>query len=259
MKSERSNPGGSIKDRIAVAMVEAAEASGALKPGATIVEPTSGNTGVGLAMVGAVKGYEVVLVMPDSMSVERRRLMLAYGARFELTPPKGRQGASRGRRDVRGDPGAGGRSMRRLNIEVHYGLRRRRSPRLPAGIDAHHHRRRHGATSRLRPGAEEDGPTQGYASASQCRISGGSRVRSDPGHRAGLVPKNRTSSDACSVEDGRRARWRGARPRGRDPLGISSGATLAAIGRSCPSSPRRDGLAYYDTGERYLRSRLPHR
>ena len=69
IKSERSNPGGSIKDRIAVSMVEAAEASGALKPGATIVEPTSGNTGVGLAMVGAVKGYKVVLVMPDSMSI----------------------------------------------------------------------------------------------------------------------------------------------------------------------------------------------
>ena len=85
IKSECANPGGSIKDRIAVSMVEAAEASGALKPGATIVEPTSGNTGVGLAMVGAVKGYKVVLVMPDSMSVERRRLMLAYGARFELT------------------------------------------------------------------------------------------------------------------------------------------------------------------------------
>src|SRR6478752_379739 len=94
IKSERSNPGGSIKDRIAVAMVEAAEASGALKPGATIVEPTSGNTGVGLAMVGAVKGYSIVLVMPESMSVERRRLMLAYGARFELTPrEKGMNGA----------------------------------------------------------------------------------------------------------------------------------------------------------------------
>ncbi len=80
VKSERANPGGSIKDRIALAMVEDAEASGALKPGGTIVEPTSGNTGVGLAMVGAVKGYRVVLVMPDSFSVERRRLMLAYGA-----------------------------------------------------------------------------------------------------------------------------------------------------------------------------------
>ena len=86
VKSERANPGGSIKDRIALAMVEAAEAAGILKPGATIVEPTSGNTGVGLAMVAAVKGYKLVLVMPDSMSVERRRLMLAYGATFELTP-----------------------------------------------------------------------------------------------------------------------------------------------------------------------------
>src|SRR3954454_8249400 len=94
IKSERANPGGSIKDRIAVAMVEAAEAAGALKPGATIVEPTSGNTGVGLAMVAAVKGYKLVLVMPDSMSVERRRLMLAYGATFVLTPrEKGMNGS----------------------------------------------------------------------------------------------------------------------------------------------------------------------
>ena len=86
IKSERSNPGGSIKDRIGLAMIEDAERSGALKPGGTIVEPTSGNTGIGLAMVAAVKGYKLVLVMPDSMSIERRRLMLAYGATFDLTP-----------------------------------------------------------------------------------------------------------------------------------------------------------------------------
>ena len=86
IKSERGNPGGSIKDRIALAMVEDAEKSGALQPGGTIIEPTSGNTGVGLAMVAAVKGYKLVLVMPDSMSIERRRLMLAYGASFDLTP-----------------------------------------------------------------------------------------------------------------------------------------------------------------------------
>ena len=94
IKSERSNPGGSIKDRIALAMIEAAEASGELQPGGTIIEPTSGNTGVGLAMVAAVKGYKLVLVMPESMSIERRRLMLAYGASFDLTPrEKGMKGA----------------------------------------------------------------------------------------------------------------------------------------------------------------------
>ncbi|TFI56787.1 cysteine synthase A [Sphingomonas parva] len=94
VKSERSNPGGSIKDRIALAMVEEAERSGQLKPGGTIVEPTSGNTGIGLAMVAAVKGYSLILVMPESMSLERRRLMLAYGARFDLTPrEKGMKGA----------------------------------------------------------------------------------------------------------------------------------------------------------------------
>jgi len=86
MKSERRNPGGSIKDRIALAMIEDAERTGKLMPGGTIIEPTSGNTGIGLAMVAAVKGYKLILVMPDSMSVERRRLMLAYGATFDLTP-----------------------------------------------------------------------------------------------------------------------------------------------------------------------------
>jgi cysteine synthase A len=94
MKSERANPGGSIKDRIALAMIEDAERSGKLKAGGTIIEPTSGNTGIGLAMVAAVKGYKLILVMPESMSLERRRLMLAYGATFDLTAKeKGMSGA----------------------------------------------------------------------------------------------------------------------------------------------------------------------
>ncbi len=94
LKQERVNPGGSIKDRIALAMIEAAEADGSLGEGGTIIEPTSGNTGIGLAMVAAVKGYRLILVMPESMSIERRRIMLAFGAEFVLTPKElGMKGA----------------------------------------------------------------------------------------------------------------------------------------------------------------------
>jgi cysteine synthase A len=123
IKSERTNPGGSIKDRIALAMIEDAEKAGKLKPGGTIIEPTSGNTGIGLAMVAAVKGYKLILVMPESMSVERRRLMLAYGASFDLTPrEKGMKGSiERAVELASGIEGAWipGQFENPANIEVH--------------------------------------------------------------------------------------------------------------------------------------------
>jgi cysteine synthase A len=123
MKSERANPGGSIKDRIALAMVEDAERTGKLEPGGTIIEPTSGNTGIGLAMVAAVKGYKLILVMPESMSVERRRLMLAYGANFDLTPRElGMSGAVARAKDlVRRIPGSWMPQQfeNPANVEVH--------------------------------------------------------------------------------------------------------------------------------------------
>src|SRR4051812_4831927 len=123
IKQERANPGASIKDRIALSMVEEAERTGKLKPGGTIVEPTSGNTGIGLAMVAAVKGYKLILVMPDSMSVERRRLMLAYGATFDLTPKeKGMKGAiARAEEIIAETPGSWMPQQfeNQANLEVH--------------------------------------------------------------------------------------------------------------------------------------------
>ncbi len=106
-KVEYFNPGGSVKDRIALAMIEAAEKAGALKPGATIVEPTSGNTGVGLALVSAVKGYHLILTMPDTMSIERRKLAAAYGAEIVLTPgANGMKGAIAKAEELKNETGA---------------------------------------------------------------------------------------------------------------------------------------------------------
>ena len=169
IKSERANPGGSIKDRIALSMVEDAEARGALKPGGTIVEPTSGNTGIGLAMVAAVKGYKLVLVMPDSMSVERRRLMLAYGASFELTPrEKGMKGSiARAEEIVAADPrrldaAAVRKPGQHRGARAHHGAGDPR--RLSRGPGRADHRRGHRRPHhRLRAGAEGE-----LAASSRC-------------------------------------------------------------------------------------------
>ena len=139
MKLERANPGGRIKDRIALSMIEDAERRGVLKPDGIIIEPTSGNTGIGLAMVAAVKGYKLVLVMPDSMSIERRRLMLAYGATFELTPrEKGMKGCHRprrgtGRRDARARGCRSSSTTRPTSTCTCAPRRRKSSPTFPRG------------------------------------------------------------------------------------------------------------------------------
>ncbi len=268
VKSERSNPGGSIKDRIAVAMVEAAEASGALKPGATIVEPTSGNTGVGLAMVGAVKGYQVILVMPDSMSVERRRLMLAYGARFELTPrEKGVNGAiARAQEIVAATPGAWMPQQfdNPANIDIH-----ERTTALeiaadfPSGIDA------------LITGVGTGGHLTGCAqvlkkmwpklkvyavepSASPVISGGQPSPHPIQGIGAGFVPKNLHVDllDGVILVEAEAAREMARRSAREEGLlvGISSGATLAAIAQKLPElAAGATVLGFnYDTGERYL-------
>jgi cysteine synthase A len=268
IKSERSNPGGSIKDRIAVAMVEDAERSGALQPGATIVEPTSGNTGVGLAMVAAVKGYKLVLVMPDSMSIERRRLMLAYGASFDLTPrEKGMKGAiARAQELVAATPGAWMPQQfeNPANIEVHVRTTAQEIlADFPDGLDA------------LITGVGTGGHLSGCARvlkatwpqlkvyavepAASPVISGGApSPHPIQGIGAGFIPKNLDTTLLDGViqveaEAAREMARRSAREEGM-LVGISSGATLAAIGQKLPELPSGARVLgfNYDTGERYL-------
>jgi cysteine synthase A len=267
-KSERANPGGSIKDRIALSMIEAAEASGALQPGGTIVEPTSGNTGIGLAMVAAVKGYPLLLVMPESMSVERRRLMLAYGARFELTPrEKGMKGAiERAQELVAATPGAWMPQQfdSPANIDVHLRTTAQEILRdFPEGIDVlitgvgtGGHitacgRVLKAAWPRLKVFAVE--PTASPV------ISGG-KPSPHPiqGIGAGFIPKNLDTSVLDGVitveaEDAREMARRAAREEGL-LVGISSGATLAAIAQKLPEIAAGSTVLgfNYDTGERYL-------
>jgi cysteine synthase len=268
IKSERSNPGGSIKDRIALAMVEDAEASGALKPGGTIVEPTSGNTGIGLAMVAAVKGYKLVLVMPDSMSVERRRLMLAYGASFELTPrEKGMKGSiARAQEIVAATPGAWMPQQfeNPANIAVHVKTTAEEIARdFPEGLDV------------LITGVGTGGHITGCAQVLKARwptlkvfaveptlspvISGGQpSPHPIQGIGAGFIPKNLQTDLLDGViqveaEAAREMARRSAREEGL-LVGVSSGATLAAIAQKLPDLPAGSRVLgfNYDTGERYL-------
>ena len=259
VKSERANPGGSIKDRIALAMVEAAEQSGQLKAGGTIIEPTSGNTGVGLAMVAAVKGYKIVLVMPESMSIERRRLILAYGAKFELTRARRVTPIARATELVA--------STRRLDAaavrqpgqhDVHARPPRRRSPRF--------HERHRSADHRCGHRRHINGCGQVLKQWPKCRClrwsppprlssAAASRARTHPGNRRGLHSKNRTR--ICSTADPGRSRSRARiRPRthAKKPAGgihpVQRCRHRAEVARPAKGATV---LAFnYDTGERYL-------
>ncbi len=268
IKSERSNPGGSIKDRIALAMIEAAEQSGELTPGGTIVEATSGNTGVGLAMVAAVKGYKLVLVMPESMSLERRRLMLAYGASFDLTPrEKGMRGAlERALEIVAATPGSWMPQQfeNPANIAVHE--RETMREILTDFADA--------PLDMLITGVGTGGHITGTGEAlkrewphlqvfavepSLSPVISGGQPGPHPiqGIGAGFVPANLHTDLLDGViqvdpADAKEMARRSAREEGL-LVGISSGATLAAIAQKLKEAPDARILGFnYDTGERYL-------
>jgi cysteine synthase len=268
IKSERSNPGGSIKDRIALSMVEAAEQSGILQPGGTIIEPTSGNTGIGLALVAAVKGYKLILVMPDSMSIERRRLMLAYGATFDLTPrEKGMKGAiARAQELVEQTPGAWMPQQfdNHANVDAHERTTAQEIlADFPDGLDA------------IITGVGTGGHITGVARVLKVKfpqlqvfavepsaspvISGGSPAPHPiQGIGAGFIPNNLDTTLLDGViqvdaEDAREYARRSATQEGM-LVGISSGATLAAIAQKLPNLPAGAKVLgfSYDTGERYL-------
>ncbi|MBD8548361.1 cysteine synthase A [Sphingomonas sp. CFBP 8760] len=269
IKSERSNPGGSIKDRIALAMVEAAEASGDLKPGGTIIEPTSGNTGIGLALVAAVKGYRLILVMPESMSLERRRLMLAYGATFDLTPrEKGMKGAIERAHELAGetpDAWIPQQFENPANIDVHVrttaqeilnDFRDTPIDVIITGVGTGGHIT--GVAETLKK--EWPGLKVFAVEPAASPVIGGGQPGPHPiqGIGAGFVPKNLHTAaidgvievDAAVAKDMAR---RAAREEGM-LVGISSGATLAAILRKLPDLPDNARVLgfNYDTGERYL-------
>ena len=268
IKAERFNPGGSIKDRIALSMIEAAEQSGQLKLGATIIEPTSGNTGVGLAMAAAVKGYKLILVMPESMSVERRRLMLAYGATFDLTPrEKGMKGAiARAEELAAQTPGSWIPQQfdNPANPEIHAETTAREIlADFPEGLDA------------VITGVGTGGHISGVARVLKAQwpqlkvyaveptlspvISGGQPgPHPIQGIGAGFIPKNLDTGllDGALQVDGPTAMQyaRDAATREGLLVGISTGATLAAIAAKLPELPANARVLgfNYDTGERYL-------
>ena len=268
MKLERANPGGSIKDRIALAMIEDAERRGVLTSGSVIIEPTSGNTGIGLAMVAAVKGYPLVLVMPESMSIERRRVMAAYGARFDLTPrEQGMRGAiERARELVSTTPGAWMPQQfdNAANVQAHADTTAREILEdFPEGLDY------------LITGVGTGGHITACSEVLKATfpslkvlavepskspvLSGGA-----PGpHRiqgigAGFVPGNlhRNAIDGTitvTEEEAFLYAQRAARLEGIF-IGISSGASLAAVAQQLPAmaDDARVLTFCYDTGERYL-------
>ena len=269
IKSERSNPGGSIKDRIALAMIEDAEKSGNLKSGGTIIEPTSGNTGVGLAMVAAVKGYKLVLVMPESMSLERRRLMLAYGATFDLSAKeKGMKGAiDRAQELVDTTPGSW--MPQQFENDANFQVHKRTT--------AEEIKRDFGDTKLdcIITGVGTGGHISGIAvvlkklwpdlkvyavePAGSPVISGGQPgPHPIQGIGAGFIPGN-LHTDAIDgaitvdPDDAKEMALRAAREEGM-LVGISSGATLAAIAQKLPELDDGSNILgfNYDTGERYL-------
>lgn len=268
IKLERANPGGSIKDRIALAMIEEAERSGALKKDSVIIEPTSGNTGIGLAMVAAVKGYKLILVMPESMSIERRRLMAAYGATFELTPrAQGMKGAiAKAQELVAANANAWMPQQfeNEANIEVH---RRTTAKEIlqdfPEGLD--YLITGVGTGGHITACAEElkkSWPNLKVFAVEPAKspvISGGQpSPHPIQGIGAGFIPKNlhKEALDGV-IQVAEEAAFDFTRRSAREEgifVGISSGAALAAVSQKVAEIP--DGsrvLCFcYDTGERYL-------
>jgi cysteine synthase len=269
VKSERANPGGSIKDRIALSMIEEAERSGALKPNGTIVEPTSGNTGIGLAMVAAVKGYKLILVMPESMSLERRRLMLAYGATFDLTPrEKGMKGAIARAQEILGeieDSWMPQQFENPANIEVHLRTTAqeiledfRDSPIdvLITGVGTGGH-----ITACAQVLKKEWPELKVFAvEPTLSPVISGGQPGPHPiqGIGAGFIPANMHVDVIDGVilvdpADAKEMAKRAAREEGV-LVGISSGASLAAVRQKLAEiGPGKRFLTFnYDTGERYL-------